>query len=111
MPFTRRTRRRFILQELTIDLHLFTRDKFARLEEGINEVRQLVAIPRTREEWPSHRIRSILPILRNFLRVIDETLASLHSLRTRVQNTLASFDSNEEGTPGSHFGPASSLSS
>ena len=65
----------------------------------IPKVSQLVATQRTREECPPSQIRAILPILRNFLLVIDQDITALQRLCTQVEDTLVSLDSAEEGRP------------
>ena len=100
MPVTRRQQRqnlRLNLQQLAIDIYLFSNKEFSPLVQLILEVSQLVATPRTREECPPSQIRATLPILCNFLLMIDQSINGLQRLCARVENILISLDSDDKG--------------
>ena len=99
MPFTRRRRRRSILQTLAIYIARSSANDFQPLSQQLLQVSESISTPRMQEEWSPSRIRAFLSLLRNLLTIINKSISSLQRLRNRVRTTLIlldSFDDNQQ---------------
>lgn len=99
MPFTRRSTRRFFLQRVAIEIPLFTANGLTPLVQQFVELAPLIATPRTREAWPSARVRNFLPTLRNLLRAINRAIERLQRLREAVHEAIVKISPTEADLP------------